>query len=86
LWTLAFFCARAAAPTGLVVLVAVWGLVLPAVGFSQKNILPGGAHWVVQLVHLLLGLAALGLAQVLAGRVLPKKAGNDWDAKDSVSG
>jgi hypothetical protein len=85
MWTLAFFCARAKAPIGLVVLVVVWGLVLPFVGLGQKNILPGGAHWVVQVVHLLLGLAALGLANVLAGRVLPKKAGANWDDADTAS-
>jgi hypothetical protein len=85
MWTLAFFCARVKAPIGLVVLVVVWGLVLPFVGLGQKNILPGGAHWVVQVVHLLLGLAALGLANVLAGRVLPKKAGANWDDADTAS-
>lgn len=84
LWTLAFFSARAGAGLGLAILVAVWGLVLPAVGFSQKGILPGSAHWVIQLVHLLLGLTALVLANLLAARVLPRKTENDWDATDST--
>jgi hypothetical protein len=85
LWALAYFAAKAGAPTGLVVLVAVWGLLLPAVGFGQPNLLPGGAHWVIQLVHLVLGLAGLAFGNLLAARVLPKQPGHDWDAADQVA-
>ncbi|HEY3750887.1 MAG TPA: hypothetical protein VGL80_16975 [Pseudonocardiaceae bacterium] len=74
LLTLAFLAAWAGAPIGLVVLVVVWALVLPVVGVGQTNVLVGSLHWIVQAVHLLLGLAAMGLASVLAARVLPRQA------------
>jgi hypothetical protein len=82
LWTLALLAARAGAPIGLVVLVVVWGLILPVVGLGQTSVLHGSLHWIVQVVHLLLGLAALALASVLAARVLPRAAKADWDTTD----
>ena len=69
LLTLAFLAGRAGAPTGLVVLVVIWALVLPVVGIGQTGVLVGSLHWIVQTVHLLLGLAAMALASVLAARV-----------------
>jgi hypothetical protein len=69
LWTLAYLAWRAGASIGLVILVVVWGLVLPGVGIGQENVLLGSSHWIVQVVHLLLGVAAMGLASMLASRV-----------------
>ncbi|HEX5115338.1 MAG TPA: hypothetical protein VFW65_09095 [Pseudonocardiaceae bacterium] len=66
LWTLAYFAARAGAPKGLVILTVVWGLVLPVFGTLQGGILHGPLHWIIQVVHLLLGLAALALSKILA--------------------
>ena len=37
-------------------------------GLTQSQLLPGDAHWVVQVLHLLVGLVAMGLAQDLAAR------------------
>lgn len=47
---------------------ALVGVALFLVGIGQTGILTGGAHWVVQAVHLVLGLCAIGLAEVLSGR------------------
>ncbi|HEX5407783.1 MAG TPA: hypothetical protein VFX16_36405 [Pseudonocardiaceae bacterium] len=69
LLTLAILAARAGAPVGLVVLVIVWALVLPFVGIGQTDILVGSLHWIIQAIHLLLGLGAMGMASVLAARV-----------------
>lgn len=66
LWTLAYFAARAGAPKGLVIFTVVWGLILPVFGSLQTGILPGSLHWIIQVVHLLLGLAALALSKILA--------------------
>jgi hypothetical protein len=74
LWVMAFLAARLGAPIGLVVLVVVWGLILPVVGIGQAGVLHGSLHWIVEVVHLLLGLAAMVLAALLAGKVLPHKA------------
>jgi hypothetical protein len=68
LWILAVLCARAGAPIGLAVLAVVWGAVVPALGMTQARILPGPAHWVVQVTHLLTGIVAMGLADALNAR------------------
>jgi hypothetical protein len=69
LWTLAFLAARAGVQPGLVALAVIWGLLMPALGLTQDQLLPGGAHWVVRVLHLLVGLAAIGQAEVLATRI-----------------
>jgi hypothetical protein len=70
LWILAIMAARSGAPAGLVALAIVWGVIVPILGLAQERILPGGAHWIIQVVHLLVGIGAIGLAQVLGGRIM----------------
>jgi hypothetical protein len=65
LWTLAGIGARSGAPPGLVVTGFVWGLIVPVLGLSQTKILTGDAHWIVQVIHLLFGLGAIGIAEQL---------------------
>ena len=67
LMALAVLATRAA--RGLAVTTIVWGVVVAALGFVQTALLPGAAHWVVQVLHLLVGLAAIGLGEVLGGRM-----------------
>ncbi|HEY8597164.1 MAG TPA: hypothetical protein VIL85_01965 [Thermomicrobiales bacterium] len=68
LWTLAALGLRAGVPIGLAGLAFVWGLIVPAIGMAQAQILPGSLHWIVQVIHLLLGIVALGLGDTLARR------------------
>ena len=68
LWALAALAARAGVPPGLVALAVVWGLVTPVLGIAQQRLLPGSAHLVIEVLHLLVGLGALGLAEALATR------------------
>ena len=69
LWTLAAVGARAAAPMPLVLVAVLWGALLPVFGLTQDTILAGSLHWVIQVLHLLVGVAAVGLAENLAARV-----------------
>ncbi len=69
LWTLAFLAARAGVNRGFILLAALWGLLVPALGMTQARILPGDSHWLIQIVHLLVGLAAIGIAERLAVRI-----------------
>lgn len=73
LWALA---ARAGVQAGFVVLALVWGLIVPILGFAQMQLLPGSAHWVIQLLHLLVGLGAIGQAENLAARIKKKAPAN----------
>jgi hypothetical protein len=68
LWALAALAAAASVSLGLVVLAFVWGLVVPVLGLRQTTLLVGSAHWIIQVLHLLVGLTAIALAQVLAQR------------------
>jgi hypothetical protein len=69
LWALAILAALAGVSRGAVVLALVWGLIVPVFGLTQSQLLPGPAHWVIEVLHLLVGLAAIGLGAGLAGRI-----------------
>ena len=74
LWTQAAMAHRAGVPGGLVAGAAVYGLLVPIVGLTQRDLFPGSAHWVIQVVHLLLGLGLLALAENLAQRAKARLA------------
>jgi hypothetical protein len=74
LWTLAALGARAGAPIPLVVVAVLWGALLPVFGLTQDMILVGNLHWIIQVLHLLVGVAALGQAENLAARIKSRRA------------
>ena len=74
LWTQAALGARAGVPAGMVAGAVVLGLIVPIVGLTQRELLPGSAHWVIEVVHLLLGIGLLGLAENLAVRAKARLA------------
>src|SRR4029450_636041 len=59
LCTQAALAHRAGVPGGLVAWAAVLGLIVPIVGLTQQELLPGSAHWGIQVVHLPLGIGLL---------------------------
>jgi hypothetical protein len=44
----------------------LWGVIVVAVGVTQQQLLPGDLHWIVQLLHLAIGLAAMPIAALLS--------------------
>jgi hypothetical protein len=44
------------------------GLLVIVVGRTQSSLLVGPFHWVIQVVHLLLGILAVGIGQIAAAR------------------
>ena len=44
------------------------GLLVIVVGMTQSSLLVGPFHWVIQVVHLLLGILAVGVGQIAAAR------------------
>lgn len=44
------------------------GLVLAIVGMTQTGILTGSGHWIIQVIHLLLAVLCLGMAEMISGR------------------
>ena len=69
LWVLAGIAFWAGVDRRFVVLAIVWGAIVVAFGMTQNEILPGPAHWVIQVLHLLVGLGAIGQAEGLAARI-----------------
>lgn len=66
LWVLAVLAARSRVSLGFVALAIVWGVIVVLLGVTQTQLLPGAFHWVIQLVHLAVGLAAMGIGERLA--------------------
>jgi hypothetical protein len=69
LWALAAIGARSGAPLGMVVLAVAWGLVVIVFGLNQGLLVTGTWHWTIQVLHLLVGLAAVGQAEALGKRI-----------------
>ncbi len=67
---LVFAAARAGVDRRLVLIAGIWGVLVVALGLSQDDLLQGSAHWVIEVLHLLVGLAAIGQAEALATRSL----------------
>ncbi len=70
LWIQAAIAARAGIGFGLPAVAFVWGIVVIALGMTQATLLPGDLHWLIKVIHLLVGLAAVGQAESLAVRTL----------------
>jgi len=79
LWILSALAAIAGVHRGLVTLAALWGIVVLVLGLTQERLLPGGAHWLIQTLHLLVGLTAIALAQILAIRISRRSARSPAD-------
>ena len=70
LWILAILALIVRGRPGLVAFAFVWGLALPAFGMPQAAILVGPLHWIIRVIHLVMGIIALATADRLAKHVL----------------
>jgi len=68
LWTLGAAIASTKGGIGLAIGAFVWGILVAALGLTQGTLLAGSTHWVIQVLHLLVGLAAIGLGEMIARR------------------
>ena len=68
-WAMAYVAARAGVNGRLVMVAVLWDLVAPVLGLTQEGILPGGFHWTVQILHLVVGFGLIGLAENMARRL-----------------
>jgi len=53
----------------LVALAAAYALLIPLFGMAQTRLWPGPGHWIVQLVHLALGIGGMILATRLGRHI-----------------
>lgn len=70
LWVLVVIGLLARGNRAFALVVFIWSLIVPALGVTQISLLPGADHWVIQSVHLLVGLIAIGLGHALARRIV----------------
>lgn len=69
LWLLAAaFAMTGANSMPLVIAAVVVGLAQALLGMTQEGLLPS-AHWVIQVVHLLLGLGVIGVGEMISMRM-----------------
>jgi hypothetical protein len=74
-WRPSLVVLLSAVAPGLVGTLFLWGLVLLVFGMTQTRILNGSSHWIIQVLHLLAGVVAIGLAEVLGARIKRRLAG-----------
>ena len=55
----------------------VLGLLLAIVGLYQTGWLTGSTHWIIQVIHLLLGLSAIGLGEMITARTKRRLRGTE---------
>lgn len=69
LWTLGILQGLRGGTFSLALATFVVGFLLALVGLFQKSWLPepNANHWIIQVIHLILGLAAIGLGERVAG-------------------
>lgn len=72
LWVLAGIALAAGVAPGLPIVVFLWGLLVIAFGLTQTRLLAGDLHWIIRVLHLLIGLSAIGQAEGLAQRIRPR--------------
>ena len=66
LWLTSILAAVARVPVSIVIGGLVWGVLVLAFGMKQMTLAPGPSHWMIQVLHLLVGMAAIGLNERLA--------------------
>jgi hypothetical protein len=66
LWVLAGLAGWAGLGKRWVLRAVSWGIVIPMFGIMHRSLLPGPGHWVMRVLHLLIGVAAMIVASKLA--------------------
>ena len=66
LWSLAGMALSQRRAAGLAVFALVWGVVIAGLGMTQRGIMAGDLHWVIRVLHLVISLAAMPMAERLA--------------------
>ena len=66
LWSIAVIALVQRRSVGLATFAIAWGVLVAGLGFSQQAILPGDFHWIIRVLHLVIGLASMPIAERLA--------------------
>ena len=69
MWVVGFRAMSARVVPGLAVVLIAWAAIVVAFGMTQAQILPGPNHPAIQAVHVLVGLVAMGLSDMVAKKM-----------------
>jgi len=69
LWLLAVVALVKRVAPVLSIVALLWGLLVVFFGMRMPVLMPGPAHEAIRLIHLLIGVVAIGLAEVIGARV-----------------
>jgi hypothetical protein len=67
--------ARAGLKPVRVLLAAAYAVAIPVFGYIHPRLLPGSEHWIIQVLHLTVGLAAMVMAARLAAYIGDRRRG-----------
>lgn len=65
LWLIAAIAIARKHKQGAAGFAILWGVLIATLGFTQQTILPGEYHWITRIAHLLIGAAAMPMAEGL---------------------
>jgi hypothetical protein len=69
LWVLCGVAIKAHVSGGFIALGVIWGIIVVWLGMAQTTMMVGSTHWVIRVLHLLVGLAAMGIGENMAKRI-----------------
>ena len=76
LWVIAVVAMVYRRAIGLAAFALAWGVLVAGFGFMQQGILPGDYHWIIRVLHIVIALASMPIAERLAvGASAADKAG-----------
>ena len=53
----------------LPIIAIAWAILLPYIGFAQLHLMPGASHVVIQVIHLLIGICAIGIVEATGAKI-----------------
>jgi hypothetical protein len=66
LWIMSVLGVAARVSVGQAIVAIIWGFIVIGLGFRQTELMTGSTHWIVQVLHLLVGMIAVGMNEGLA--------------------
>ncbi len=66
LWVIAVLALVKKSNVGLAVFAIVWGVVIAGFGMAQQTLLVGDMHWIIRVLHLVIAISAMPIAERLA--------------------
>jgi|SRR5579859_7033987 len=74
MWTIAVLALRVGGNRVLGGVIFLWGALMVVFGLTQESIAAGSFHWTIQVLHLVVAMAGIGMTEALAGRTPAAKA------------